>query len=190
MKSKALKAIVSIIGLLLVLCVCANSLAAGGLFFGLRMGSSIGRQLNESKRLEALRSRSINRSSQCLVQQILPTFQWQPKRVAAPVNEHVKSIQLYVRTWADAALRALKETRLLSVPAASSWQAWEISGIDSCQCSIRMCLRIDPNTIAGDQILAIFGDVRFPSVAKMPSHKLWNSSAADINRRRWEPPSH
>ena len=35
MKSKALKAIVSIIGLLLVLCVCANSLAAEGLFFDL-----------------------------------------------------------------------------------------------------------------------------------------------------------
>jgi hypothetical protein len=35
MKSKALKAIVSIIGLLLVLCVRANSLAAEGLFFDL-----------------------------------------------------------------------------------------------------------------------------------------------------------
>jgi hypothetical protein len=35
MKSKALKAIVSIIGLLLVLRVCANSLAAEGLFFDL-----------------------------------------------------------------------------------------------------------------------------------------------------------
>jgi hypothetical protein len=37
MKSKALKAIVSIIGLLLVLCVCANSLAAEGLFFDLEV---------------------------------------------------------------------------------------------------------------------------------------------------------
>ena len=73
-----------------------------------------------------------------------------------------------------------KEKRLLSVPAASSWQAWEISGIDSRQCSVRKCLRIDLNTIAGHRIFAIFGNVRFQSVAEMPSHKLWNSSAADI----------
>jgi hypothetical protein len=72
-----------------------------------------------------------------------------------------------------------KETRLLSVPAASSWQAWEISGIELCQCSVRICLRIDPNTKAGDQILTIFGNVSIPIVAEMPSHKLWNSSAAE-----------
>ena len=108
MKSKALKAIVSIIGLLLVLCVRANSLAAEGLFFDLEWVVQSVRQLNESKRLEALRSRSINRSSQCLVQQILSTFQWQPKRVAAAVNEHVESIQLYVSTWADVLYQSLK----------------------------------------------------------------------------------